>query len=62
LHCLSIIRGKVGENTIFKLFSLVYPVGFILVVVGKSAFYGTNLSTNFTCAKWATKRVVAYGE
>jgi formate/nitrite transporter FocA (FNT family) len=28
---------KVGENTIFKLFSLVYPVGFILVVVGKSA-------------------------
>jgi formate/nitrite transporter FocA (FNT family) len=55
LHLYQLLAGKVGENTIFKLFSLVYPVGFILVVVGKSAFYGTNLSTNFTCAKWATK-------
>jgi formate/nitrite transporter FocA (FNT family) len=26
-----------AENTIFKLFSLVYPIGFVLVVLGKSA-------------------------
>jgi formate/nitrite transporter FocA (FNT family) len=42
LHYLLI--GKVGENTIFKLFSLVYPVGFILVVVGKSALFTEQTS------------------
>jgi formate/nitrite transporter FocA (FNT family) len=36
--------GKVAENTIFKLFSLVYPVGFILVVLGKSALFTEQTS------------------
>lgn len=39
-----LLTGKVGENTIFKLFSLVYPVGFILVVVGKSALFTEQTS------------------
>ena len=42
LHYL--LTGKVGENTIFKLFSLVYPLGFILVVVGKSALFTEQTS------------------
>ena len=42
LHYL--LSGKLGENTIFKLFSLVYPVGFILVVVGKSALFTEQTS------------------
>jgi formate/nitrite transporter FocA (FNT family) len=34
-----------AENTIFKLF-LVYPIGFVLVVLGKSHFYGANIRFN----------------
>lgn len=32
-----LLSGTMAENTIFKLFSLVYPIGFVLVVLGKSA-------------------------
>jgi formate/nitrite transporter FocA (FNT family) len=32
-----------AENTIFKLFSLVYPIGFVLVVLGNRHFYGANI-------------------
>lgn len=32
------------ENTIFKLFSVVYPVGFILVILGKSALFTEQTS------------------
>lgn len=39
-----LLTGKVGENTIFKLFSLVYPLGFILVVVGKSTLFTEQTS------------------
>jgi formate/nitrite transporter FocA (FNT family) len=39
-----LLIGKVSENIIFKLFSLVYPLGFILVVVGKSALFTEQTS------------------
>lgn len=39
-----LLSGKLAENTIFKLFSLVYPVGFILVVLGKSALFTEQTS------------------
>ena len=42
LHYL--LFGKVAESSIFKLFSLVYPVGFILVVLGKSALFTEQTS------------------
>jgi formate/nitrite transporter FocA (FNT family) len=35
-----------AENTIFKLFSLVYPIGFVLVVLGNRHFYGANIRFN----------------
>ena len=42
LHYLLI--GTLEENTIFKLFSVVYPVGFILVILGKSALFTEQTS------------------
>ncbi|NRT11201.1 formate/nitrite transporter family protein [Flavobacterium sp. 14A] len=39
-----LLHGKVEENTIFKLFSFVYPVGFILVILGKSALFTEQTS------------------
>lgn len=39
-----LLLGKVEENTIFKLFSLVYPVGFVLVILGKSALFTEQTS------------------
>jgi formate/nitrite transporter FocA (FNT family) len=39
-----LLSGKVQENTIFKLFSVVYPVGFIFVILGKSALFTEQTS------------------
>lgn len=39
-----LLEGKIGENAIFKLFSIVYPVGFILVILGKSALFTEQTS------------------
>ena len=39
-----LLQGKVEESTIFKLFSFVYPVGFILVILGKSALFTEQTS------------------
>lgn len=39
-----LLEGSVDENVIFKLFGLVYPVGFILVVLGKSALFTEQTS------------------
>ncbi len=35
----SFMEGKVAEETIFKMISFVYPLGFILVIVGKSMLF-----------------------
>jgi formate/nitrite transporter FocA (FNT family) len=39
-----LLSGTMAENTIFKLFSLVYPIGFILIVLGKSALFTEQTS------------------
>ncbi len=39
-----LLSGTMAENSIFKLFSLVYPIGFILVVLGKSALFTEQTS------------------
>jgi formate/nitrite transporter FocA (FNT family) len=39
-----LLSGKVEENTIFKLFSVVYPLGFVLVILGKSALFTEQTS------------------
>jgi len=39
-----LLSGKVEETTIYKLFSLVYPVGFVLVILGKSALFTEQTS------------------
>ncbi|WP_016991294.1 formate/nitrite transporter family protein [Flavobacterium sp. ACAM 123] len=39
-----LLSGTLAVNTIFKLFSLVYPIGFILVVLGKSALFTEQTS------------------
>jgi formate/nitrite transporter FocA (FNT family) len=39
-----LLSGSVAENTIFKLFSFVYPVGFVLVVLGKSVLFTEQTS------------------
>lgn len=33
------LEGKMGEDSIFKMISLVYPLGFILVVMGQSILF-----------------------
>lgn len=40
----NLLVGKVSENTIFKLFALVYPLGFIFVILGKSALFTEQTS------------------
>lgn len=42
LHYLLV--GKIADESIYKLFSLVYPVGFILVILGKSALFTEQTS------------------
>lgn len=37
-------EGTLPDSTIFKLFSVVYPVGFIMVIVGKSALFTEQTS------------------
>lgn len=39
-----LLAGSFDENVILKSFSLVYPVGFILVILGKSALYTEQTS------------------
>ncbi|MBG6061117.1 formate/nitrite transporter FocA (FNT family) [Flavobacterium sp. CG_9.1] len=39
-----LLSGKVEETTIFKLLSVVYPVGFIMVILGKSALFTEQTS------------------
>lgn len=38
------LSDRVGDDTIFKLMGLVYPVGFILVIMGKSMFFTEQTS------------------
>lgn len=37
-------EGSLAESAIFKLFAIVYPVGFILVILGKSALFTEQTS------------------
>ncbi|WP_339901812.1 formate/nitrite transporter family protein [uncultured Cyclobacterium sp.] len=37
-------EGRLDENTTFKLFGLVYPLGFIMVILGKSVLYTEQTS------------------
>lgn len=39
-----LLGGSIDENVVIKLFSLVYPVGFILVILGKSALFTEQTS------------------
>lgn len=40
----SLLAGKISENVIFKLFAFVYPLGFIFVILGKSALFTEQTS------------------
>ena len=40
----NLLEGKLSENSIFKLFSFVYPLGFIFVILGKSALFTEQTS------------------
>ena len=40
----SFLFGKVDEETIFKLLALVYPVGFIMVIIGQSILFTEQTS------------------
>ncbi len=40
----SFLFGKVDEETIFKLMALVYPVGFIMVIIGQSILFTEQTS------------------
>lgn len=39
-----LLQGSVEESVIFRLFGLVYPLGFILVILGKSALFTEQTS------------------
>ncbi len=39
-----LLGGSLEESTVFRVFGLVYPVGFILVILGKSALYTEQTS------------------
>lgn len=39
-----LLSGKIAEDSVFKMFSIVYPVGFVLVIVGKSALFTEQTS------------------
>lgn len=54
----SYLFGKVSEETIFKLMSLVYPVGFILVILGQSILF-TEQTSLLTLPVLNKKRSVA---
>ncbi|MCW9706550.1 formate/nitrite transporter family protein [Fodinibius salsisoli] len=38
------LHGTIPDNAIYKLFSIVYPAGFIMVIVGKSALFTEQTS------------------
>lgn len=40
----SFFTGKVAENTVFKLFTFVYPIGFVMVILGKSILFTEQTS------------------
>lgn len=40
----SFFQGKVAEDTLFKLIALVYPIGFILVILGQSILFTEQTS------------------
>ena len=40
----SLLQGRLSENTIFKMFAFVYPLGFIFVILGKSALFTEQTS------------------
>lgn len=40
----NLLEGKLSDSTIFKLFALVYPLGFIFVILGKSALFTEQTS------------------
>lgn len=40
----SFLFGKIDEETIFKLMALVYPVGFIMVIIGQSMLFTEQTS------------------
>ena len=40
----NLLDGKMSEETIFKLFGIVYPLGFVLVILGKSALFTEQTS------------------
>lgn len=40
----SFFIGKVSEETIFKLFTFVYPLGFVMVILGKSILFTEQTS------------------
>lgn len=39
-----LLGGKLSQDVVIKLFGLVYPVGFVLVILGKSALYTEQTS------------------
>ncbi|NHE56663.1 formate/nitrite transporter family protein [Cyclobacterium plantarum] len=39
-----LLIGKLDENLIYKMFALVYPLGFIMVILGKSVLYTEQTS------------------
>jgi formate/nitrite transporter FocA (FNT family) len=39
-----LLGGSLNENAVIKLFSVVYPVGFVLVILGKSALFTEQTS------------------
>ncbi len=53
----SFLYGKVAEDTIFKLMSFVYPVGFIMVILGQSILF-TEQTSLLTLPVLNNKRTV----
>jgi formate/nitrite transporter FocA (FNT family) len=48
-----LLSGTMAENTI-NFFSLVYPIGFVLVVLGKSALLRSKHPFNHSRTQWTT--------
>lgn len=40
----SFFTGKFAEETVFKLFTFVYPIGFVMVILGKSILFTEQTS------------------
>ena len=53
----SFLFGKVGEDTIFKLMAFVYPVGFVMVILGQSILF-TEQTSLLTLPVLNNKRTV----